>query len=587
MSGIDRRSYLTATSLDQALLDYCAGVLECRLEAVVQIGYPGGIVRASDRNKYLVDGSGNGTFYEALLKFPKINRTLGEWLTPELEFSTLELELSNVDGRFNPYLPGGASYSPWVNRDIVAMVGLAEVANSYTTVFKGQVTEAAGAGRTVKSVKLTARDQNDKFTVKFPTTVLTKTSFPFLDDGLIGKVLPVIYGDFTVGLDPVTQAAVPAYVVNGADPEMNGEDLLDIDGVTVITPGAHTHNVQLVISENALTFFDSTQVFLKRSDKYYLFDVSDITNIGGDNRSFEVIQDATTMVDGSAFEFASGDEFVVRVKGWNLAGFDDNAVAIAQDMLMRYAGMDGSAFHSNWATFRDKATPRQSAISLIKARRWVGEPVSVMSEALGILEEVRLEAAFDRTQLFKINSLHFEDWIAVPSFTVKNWDVVKDSLTLEIDEKNNFNRAQGFYSFLPSFGESARLTRVQVNAASVTQLGKAISKKIEFPSLYVEEDVVYQLQEMVKLASSLYEVASVELTWRALLLDLGDFVGVNVAIGSTVLSGVPGMVRSIGYDPEGFKLPIKFWLFAMCPFPGYTPGYGGTVGGSTATITEE
>jgi len=25
----------------------------------------------------------------------------------------------------------------------------------------------------------------------------------------------------------------------------------------------------------------------------------------------------------------------------------------------------------------------------------------------------------------------------------------------------------------------------------------------------------------------------------------------------------------------------------MCPFPGYNPGYSGTVGGNTATIIEE
>ena len=67
----------------------------------------------------------------------------------------------------------------------------------------------------------------------------------------------------------------------------------------------------------------------------------------------------------------------------------------------------------------------------------------------------------------------------------------------------------------------------------------------------------------------------------------GDFVSVNVTMGATVLENVPAMVRDIGYDPAGLRIPVRVWSLQMVPFPGYSPGYAGIVGGSTATITEE
>jgi hypothetical protein len=72
-----------------------------------------------------------------------------------------------------------------------------------------------------------------------------------------------------------------------------------------------------------------------------------------------------------------------------------------------------------------------------------------------------------------------------------------------------------------------------------------------------------------------------------MLLDLGDFVFIDLAVGGIVYSNVPCMIRSIGYDPAGLKLPLTLWSFQMTPFPNYTPGYAGTVGGYAAAITQE
>jgi len=99
--------------------------------------------------------------------------------------------------------------------------------------------------------------------------------------------------------------------------------------------------------------------------------------------------------------------------------------------------------------------------------------------------------------------------------------------------------------------------------------------------------VVDQLSETLRITSAYFENVEVTLTWRSMLLDIGDFVKINIKIQSTQFESVPALIREVGYDPMGMKIPLKLWSFQLLPFSGYTPGYLGTVGGSTATITAE
>lgn len=654
MSSKDRRPYLSATVFDQALLDACHDNLECRIEMVVEIETPIGTIYASDRNKYV-----GGTFYEALLQFPTISRTVGEWLSGTIQFSTLTLELSNVDGRFNNYLPSGADFDGWIGKDVIIKLGLAELASSYKTIFKGKVTDIGGFKRTTKSVIVIARDAYDKLNVNFPNIVMTEAAFPKIEVSNIGKVLPVIYGDYTTEVDP-DPAIVPAFLLNGNDPiltfkEVNvdisvgspaiftktNHDLDNDDKIQLTTTGtlptglstattyyivngtssqfevsltmgggsestsgagSGTHsfvsdpsnayeNLKFRISENDLELFDSSNVWLKRNDVWSLAPSADITNVGAGNKTFELVQNTAnlwvTPADGGteiAYVFESGDLFYVRVKGKDLGAYDDNIVSQAKDILVTYGGLVGGDFDSNWDTYRDKATPAQSNIAGFKSRVWIQEAKPVIEYALSMLEQVRLEAFIDRDLKLKMNSLHFEDWNPNPSFSIKNWDVERGSFKATIDERNNFNRAQAFFNFSPIANENAYKSPVYRNQDAVDQAGKRISKKIEYPNLYRLEDVEHQLKEMLKLASSTLEVIDCNLTWRAVLQDIGTFAFLNVQIGSAIFEGVPCMIREIGYDPDGLKVPVRMWSLMMVPFTGYAPGYAGTVGGATATI---
>jgi hypothetical protein len=650
MSGKDRRRYLTETVMSQEFLDWSQDNLENRLEFIADIETPTGFIHASDSNKYV-----GGTFYEALLVFPVVNRTVGDWLQPELTFSTLTLELSNVDGRYNDILPGGANYGSWVGKRIIIQLGLGEIASTYQTVYDGIITEVAGVQRSVKSISLVSRDRYDQLSVKFPTETIGPAEFPKIQDDISGKLKPVIYGDFTVASAP-EPAIVPGYVVNGRDPFVTFKEVdVDIDiptnvftsinhcleineaiqfmttgtlptgistGVTyyvintgtdtfqvsgslgggtvvlsgtqtgsatfIADPGATRRNIKCLISGNNLSFFDNTQVWMKRSELYYRAPASEIVNIGVGNKTFEIKQNTGTLwVESAAYQYDTGDTFFVHVKGKSLAGFDNNIISQAKDILETYGGLIGPDFDSNWEDFRDKNFPAESNIAGFLSRVWINEEQPVITYALSMLEQVRLEAFIDRNQMLKISSLHFDNFIADPDFTIKNWDVVKDSFKPQLDEQNNFNRAQGTYDYHPDRNENAKNTAIFRNQDSIDQVGKAISKRIVFPNLYQQQDVEYNLIEILKMASAMFETIHLVATWRALLQDIGGFVKIDVKIGSTIFEGVPALIREIGADPNGQTTPMKVWSFALCPFPGYNPGYTGTVGGYTATIVQE
>ena len=582
MGSSDRFPYETSTVLDQDFLDDCQDTLTNRLELGVDIERPdSGFIRASDRNKYI-----GSTFYEALLNIPIITRTVGDWLSNVLEFGVQQLRISNVDGRFNNILPGGADFDGWVGKSITIRMGLRDVESTYTDLFQGKVTPIGGFGRDVQAVIFQARDQFDDVNKTLPQTVFKDSTFTDISDNLVGTPIPLIWGDWTTNL--VNSADVKSFVVNTEDDDMNGES-------------SRTNNVDVVISQNANKTFDTSNVYLRREVKfpdgsvadYHLMDSADIVNVAGDNNRFEVDQDTgntqITNSDGANINYVyeSGDSFVVRVVGVDLGAYDGNAVEIAKDILKTYGGLVDADFDANWATYRDKAAPAQSAIANIPCREWRQEEISAIELALSILEQVRLESFVSRDLKFKLFSLHFEDFVANPSFRMTNFDLQKDSFRPNIDVRNNFNRAAASYNRNPESGENEKETDIFRNVAAVSQVGRAISKRVVYPNLPVRTDVENQLTEVIRIASGTLEIITYVATWRSLLLDIGDFVKVNVQIGSSIYEDVPCVIRSIGVDPQGLKIPIKVWSLQMLPFPGYEPGYAGTVGGYNAIILRE
>jgi hypothetical protein len=339
---------------------------------------------------------------------------------------------------------------------------------------------------------------------------------------------------------------------------------------------------------DSLPYFDHTQLYLKRSDGFFQVPVSEISGLVAQNNRFSIAQKSgVPWIDGAEFEYSSGDIFCVRVKGKSLSGYDDNPVWIARDILKTYGRALDSDFHSNWATYRDKASPSQSAIASIKARVYEVDLQEAMQYALSILEQIRLEAFIDIDRKIKINSMHFEDWPASPSLAIQQWDIETDKISPRIDDRNIFNRVVGDFNFSPILKANMRQTNVLRNNASITALGKEISKKIVFPNLYQGEHVEAQLTEILRLASAASELIEISVSPKVMLHDLGDWLRLNVIIGSSQFANVPVMIREIQQDQTGLRYSLKVWSMQLVPFPSWVPSYSGIIGGYNATITIE
>ena len=463
MGTSNRRPYLGSTSLTQALLDECQDNLEQRLEMIAEIELPdSSIIYASDRNKYVDD-----RFYEALCTFPVIGRTIGDWLSPELQFSNLSITINNTDGRFNPYLPGGASYNGFIGRDVVVKVGLGESSATYQTIFDGKVTDVAGFGRNKESFTLINRNRFDAANVEFPQTVLTDTGYPDIETDKIGQGAPVIYGDWTVNLD-AKKPGVKGIAANGANA-----------GVL-----AGTSQLTVFISDIDIFLVMTNGVTVVRSDKTATFNSADII-LGSGNRTINIKQagsGGTTLLDVDPYVYQAGDEFYIKVKGIYLNPLsDDNIVAQSLDILKRFPGFVPGDFDlSNWYSYMSKSSPAESAIINFKSRIWQQESTGVMSYVSSLLEQVRIEPFIDRGGKFKLSSLHFDDVAtkyAAFTFKVRNWDCKVDTFQLNVDELNNWNRAKADYDRSPETGEARLSTSIFRNSAAVTQAGKDISKR--------------------------------------------------------------------------------------------------------------
>jgi hypothetical protein len=286
------------------------------------------------------------------------------------------------------------------------------------------------------------------------------------------------------------------------------------------------------------------------------------------------------MIEGSKWYFETGDGFFIPVKGQDIDGGDDNPLAQARHILKTFGGALQSEFSTTWATMEAKVTA-------IKSRVWVREPTTAIEYALSLLEQVRMEMYVNADQKLSVVSLWWEDMVAAPSFKIRNWDLEQGSLSISIDEKNNFNRVQGAFGFDPVTDENAFLTRMYRNSAAIAQVGKSVSKRVLFPNLYVGAQVDTQLQEILRLASASPEFVDCTVTWRSLLQDVGGWVTLSVDFGGAKFVGVPCLIRSLGYDPAGVKLPLRLWSFQQTPFPGWSGQGSGIVGGSSATITGE
>lgn len=571
---IDRRVYLSNPTLNQDFLDQAQGNLENRLVFLATITHPDRVVRVSSIDTYL-----DGFFYQNRAEFPQIKRTVGEFLESDIEFSEIEITVNNTDGEYNDILPGGVNYKSWINSGVVIQLGVGEDSNNYLTIFQGVVSSDGGFSRSTKGFTLKCRDRFEPLTAVFPTATFNQTEFPHISEDLGGRVKPYFIGDWTTEVN--AGGSIPGLVVNSLEP-----GILDPNGDN----SGFTTNVLVFLSDH--DNFDLGSVYLKRGEALILLDAADVIVLGSGQKLFAVRNrnsGSTTQVDGEAYAYAQGDQFLVRVKSQLKGGGSlfTNAVAIAKDILKTFGGISLADFSVRWDQYQNKTTPAASAVANILARMYIDEEEPIISFANSLLGQVGLEIFIDKENNISLNPLHADEFESSPSFIIRNDDVEEGSFKPIIDDRTNLNRLAGLFNRLPDIGESASQSAYYFNITNFNDTGVTFSERLNLPNLYARSQVELRVQDILSLTSAFAEFIELSCTWRSLLLDIGDYVLVDVKIGSVIFEQVPCQIREKTYDPQGLRIGFKLWSFQLLPFGSWPGQGGGIVGGNAGTLLKE
>lgn len=570
----DRRrlAYQNATTLSQTMLDetFRGGENEIVTVAV--------LTKTVDATTYTLRFAAQPQFvgddwYEGRAKFPEIKRTMGELQAPSLQFSEMEVELGNMDGFYNSYLEGGADYISWIGAQLTVSVGLRDVAASFMTVFDGFVPEEDGFDVERETIRIRARDRSNDLNRRSPLPYINDTDFPSAPDDSIGKIIPMVLGDWEAGYT-YTASAGKISVSDGAGG--NVEVLVDApDGFYGGCIGYFVGGGEFVFSIGTYTPDTIAHVHIKRGDAmiqtvftaapqntagYWSAEVLHLNKVGGGFQNYV---------------YQSGDVALVAVKVPYAPGKYSNAIEITQEILYTLGGKSsGDLETTSWNALAVKASPAQSDLTSIKARIWVGEEKdSVLAVALSLLEQVRCEAFVDADGLIKVTSLHPEDWPspALAAARIEQIELDEENVSSTADQRTFFNQALLNYAYTPVTKKTALSTVQLKNQTSIDRTGKTIIKAIDCGWLYVEADAELQLTEFVRFYSAGFSYVTAPCAWVHLLRDLGEVVSFNYNIGSLSYDAVPMQIRDIGINPTNGGVKFKLLSFANFAYGAWSP----------------
>ncbi len=582
INDIRMRNYAGETEITQDFLDATLAGGENQLEAICTVTKGSNVIRVSNIPKYVGDN-----FYEGRGKLPQIKRTLGEFLSTSIQFADATIEINNVDGNYNQYFIGGESFLTFVGATIIFKFGLRDIAASYQTMFSGYIKDDQGITKDKDKITFSARDTFEQYNIPFNLPTINSTVFVTAPTDIIGKTIPYVMGDWTAGFNVATGPSVNVSIsavdvgIQTYTPSSSGL----YGGI----PGYNVGGTTFVFATGNYTPDTIQDVVIKRGETLFRTNFNSTPAASGGYWSVDIVGYKKTSDGTSAsYTYIAGDIAIVSVKLPYASTKYDNILEQAQRILIDIGGAISGNFHSNWATYIAKSSPAQSSISTIKSRVWIGDATTnILEYVLGMLEQVRLEMFVDKTLLFKINTLHFEDWIALTSMrSVKQTEIIETSINTYLDDKNFFNGAKAEFAYYPIIDKTSLETSKKKNATSQTLAGKLIEKVIVFPNLYVLTDVNYQLTELLRFYSQILEYINIQSAWTGILDDLGDFLNFNFELGSISYTGNPCMIRDfeINFDNGicGYRL-LSLYGFN---YTNYTSGFTGLLSSSSQTITD-
>lgn len=393
MSDRRRESYLSATDLTQAELDETARGGENQIEAICVITKTVGettyTLRVADRPKFVGD-----YFYQGRAKFPAAVRTLAALQSPSVQYSEMEIELANADGFYNQYLVGGANYFSFIGARLEVKIGLRDIAASFKTVFDGIVPDQDGFSAGVSALVIRARDKFASLSVAVPLPVINETDYPSAPNENLGKMIPLVLGDWTAGFNVNEGTGVEVVTVSDVQHNVLTASPSNFYGGV---PGYYVGGGHFVFSIGTFTPEAVQACYIKRGDKILQCNFNATPANAAGYWTVQVTNLKTDAPGTCAYEYQQGDVAMVSVKVPYRNGTDvySNPVALAETILDELA--DANLGTNGTSTSGAAPSTDISAGSAYKLVASVdgGVPVTVRLTLAGLDTGAKIAAALE------------------------------------------------------------------------------------------------------------------------------------------------------------------------------------------------
>lgn len=567
----DRRidAYEKATALDQGMLDetFRGGETEIHTVGTLTkiVGATTYTLRFSDRAKFVGDN-----YYHGRAKFPDIKRTVGELVAPEIQFSEMEVQLNNVDGFYNRHLSGGADYFSFIGASLIIQVGIRDVSGTYFTIFNGTVPDEDGFNIDRESITIRARDKADALNKSTGLPTINDIDYPSAPQESYGKVIPLAIGDWSAGYSVDVNSGSLGITIESVQYSVITDSPNNFYGGVIGYPVGGGYFVFSVGSYTPETILNC---HVKRSNNLIQVNFNSAPfNAAG---YWSVLVNSCNLFGGGTIPYVhqDGDVAIISVKFPYSTGQYCNPILIAKEILFTLGELSaGDLDTASWDALATKSTPAQSAMTAIKARIWIGdEKDKILETVLGLLEQVRVELYWNNVGKIALRSIHPEDFSSHGSTRIEQIHIDESSLKIKSDQRNFFNKALGNFAFTPTIGKTQLQTVTRKNGNSIAKAGKEVLKGIDFPALYVEDDVLLQIDEFIRFYSASHQYVEANIAWTSLLRDLTEIVMLNYRIGSIDFDNKPMKVRDITFRPSTACLTFRLLSLANFPYTGYAP----------------
>jgi hypothetical protein len=152
---------------------------------------------------------------------------------------------------------------------------------------------------------------------------------------------------------------------------------------------------------------------------------------------------------------------------------------------------------------------------------------------------------------------------------ISQYDIVEKSIDVSSDHRSFFTTAQANYAWVPWASRAGGTTKKMKNQTAINGIGRDIIKEIDLPAIYQESAAVFVAQTYIRLASAALLTVKMEVGWKHLLRDLGEFVSVSIKLGSLNFENVPCQIRRIAVLPEMTGAELTMVSFVNFSFPEY------------------